>query len=163
MLRLKILTDLDQQAKVMAYVTCAIKVNKSGRTYHKSKPPSLDVRQNVIDKLMQSKTYADDSKDLGIAKSSVTNIVKLYNQTGDLVPVYQHNRRDLEKVSFGDSALLETIVGTSGTTSLEELQRELELSDDCGRVSLPTISRLTSLWEQIYSKTRIKTSTRKIY
>ena len=103
----------------MAYVTSAVKVNKSGRTYHKSEPLSLDVRQNVIDKLMQGKTYADVSKDLGIAKSSVTNIVKLYNQTGDLVPVYQHNRRDLEKVSFGDSVLLETIVGTSGTTSLE--------------------------------------------
>ena len=60
----------------MAYVTSAIKVNKSGRTYHKGKPLSLDVRQNVIDKLMQGKTYADVSRDLGIAKSSVTNIVK---------------------------------------------------------------------------------------
>ena len=125
----------------MAYVTSAIKVNKSGRTYHKGKPLSMDVRQNVIDKLMQGKTYADISKDLGIAKSSVRNIVKLYNQSGDLVPVYQHNRRDLEKVSFGDSVLLETIVGTSGITSLEGIQRELELSGDCGRVSLPTISR----------------------
>ena len=57
------------------------------------------------------------------------------------MPVYQHNRRDLEKVSFGDSVLLETIVGTSEITSLEEIQRELELSGDCGRVSLPTISR----------------------
>ena len=78
MLRLKSLPDLDQQCKVMAYVTSARKVNKSGRTYHKGKPLSLDVRQNVIDKLMQGKTYmyADVSKDLGIAKSSVTNIVK---------------------------------------------------------------------------------------
>ena len=75
---------------------------------------------------MQGKTYADVSKDLGVAKSSVTNIVKLYNQTGDLLPVYQHNRRDLEKVSFGDTVLLETIVGTSGATSLEEIQRELD-------------------------------------
>ena len=52
----------------------AIKVNKSGRTYHKGKPLSL--RQNVIDKIMQGKRYADVSKDLGIAKSSVTNNVK---------------------------------------------------------------------------------------
>ena len=58
----------------MAYVTSAIKVNKSGRTYHKGKPLSL--RQNVIDKIMQGKTYADVSKDLGIAKSSVINNVK---------------------------------------------------------------------------------------
>ena len=72
----KSLPDLDQQGKVMAYVTSAIKVNKSGRTYHKGKPLSL--RQNVIDKIMQGKTYADVtcSKDLGIAKSSVTNNVK---------------------------------------------------------------------------------------
>ena len=101
----------------MAYVTSAIKVNKSGRTYHKGRPLSLDVRHNVIDKLMQGKTYTDVSKDLGIAKSSVTNIVKLYNQTGDLVSVHQHNMRDFRNgVSFGDSVLLETIVGTSGTT-----------------------------------------------
>ena len=67
MLRLKSLPDLDQQGKVMAYVTSAIKVNKSGRTYHKGKPLSLDARQNVIDKLMQGKSYmyADVSKDLG--------------------------------------------------------------------------------------------------
>ena len=100
----------------------------------------LDVRQNVIDKLMQGKTYADVSKDLGIAKSSVTNIVKRYNHL-DLVPVYQHNRRDLERCLLEESVLLETIVGTSGTTSLEEIQRELELASDCRRVSLPTISR----------------------
>ena len=141
MLWLKDLPEPDQQGKVMAYVTSAIKVNKSERTYHKGKPLSLDERQNEIDKFMQGKTYADVSKDLGIAKSSVTNIVKLYNQTCDLVPVYQHNRRDLEKVSFEDSVLLETIAGTSGRISLEEIQRELELSGDCGRVSLPMISR----------------------
>ena len=70
----KSLPDLDQQGKVMAYVTSAIKVNKSGGTYHKGKPLSL--RQTVIDKIMQGKTYADVSKDLGIAKSSVTNNVK---------------------------------------------------------------------------------------
>ena len=69
----------------MAYVTSAIKVNKSGRTYHKGKPLSL--RQNVIDKIMQGKTYADVSKDLGIAKSSVTNNVKQQRFPDLQVPV----------------------------------------------------------------------------
>ena len=38
---------------------------------------NLSLRQNVIDKIMQGKTYAADvSKDLEIAKSSVINNVK---------------------------------------------------------------------------------------
>ena len=69
----------------MAYVTSAIKVNKGGRTYHKGKP--LFLRQNVIDKIMQGKTYADVSKDLGIAKSSVTNNVKQQRFPDLRVPV----------------------------------------------------------------------------
>ena len=92
----------------------------------------------MIDKPMQCKTYTDVSRHCKVINYKHR---KTLQPDWYIVPVYQHNRRDLEKASFGDSVLLETIVGTSGTTLLEEIQRELELSGDCGRVSLPTISR----------------------
>ena len=43
-------------------------------------------------------------------------------------------------MSFGDQMLMETLISTSGTTSLREMQKEMELYGDCGHVSLACLS-----------------------
>ena len=47
------------------------------------------------------------------------------------------------ELSYGGSILLETIVEAAGTTSLSEIQSEIEVAEDCSSVSLSTISRHT--------------------
>lgn len=49
--------------------------------------------------------------------------------------------RTVPQCTFQDSILLETVVETSGSSSLKELRDDLAIHGDCGEMSTSTISR----------------------
>ena len=125
----------------MASFGKAVKINKRGRTYHQGKPLSMDIRTNVVDRALQGESFGEISRHLGIARSTISKVVKIYRETGCVEPLSKNNRNYNSKVTYEDSILLETIIGGSGVTSLSEIQSLLDTTADYGRVSLSTISR----------------------
>ena len=80
-------------------------------------------------------------RELAILDRTATKIVDHYVTTGDICPKdLKTGRSRLLKVSFGDQMLMEMLINTSGTTSLHEIQKEMELYGDCSHVSLVCLS-----------------------
>ena len=76
-----------------------------------------------------------------INRSTVHKCTKQYRETGNIELLSRKHIRTGIKLSFGDSMLLETIVQSKGSTSLKEIKSELSNFDDCGELSLSTLSR----------------------
>ena len=115
-------------------------VNKLGRNYKVGVPLSDDYRHRVLE-LSQNHSCREVSDILGIQPSTVSNILKRYRATGQTASLPKDHVRTESKLSFQDSLLLETIVSHKGSTSLTEMQEQLNEHGDCGVLSLNTISR----------------------
>lgn len=64
-----------------------------------------------------------------------------HNQQGTVHPNSRDHVRTLNKLTYGDSILLETMVLSQGSASLKELQTDLNTYGNSGVLSLSTISR----------------------
>ena len=127
----------------MAYATDSIKIDSKGITSFNGKPLFSDMKHSIVDKYMQGEKFSETNRELGILHCTVSSVIKRYNETGKTDHVRSKNKAmsNPSKLSYGGSFLLETIVEATGTTSLAEIQSEIEAAGDCGRVSLSTISR----------------------
>ena len=115
-------------------------VNKLGRCYQKGKPLSIDIRTQILQNAPYC-TYRTLSRNLGISPASVGIILKLHRETGCLESRPQKHVRTSSKLSFEDSILLETIVVSKGSPSLNEIQKEMIEHGHNDSISISTISR----------------------
>ena len=115
-------------------------VNKLGRNYKVGVPLSDDYCHRVLE-LSQNHSCREVSDILGIQPSTVSNILKRYRATGQTASLPKDHVGTESKLSFQDSLLLETIVSHKGSTSLTEMQEQLNEHGDCDVLSLNTISR----------------------
>ena len=123
----------------MAYFVNPIKINKHGTTYNQGKPLSMDIRTSVMDRVLQGESFIEISRHLGIARSAISKVVRLYRETGCVKPLPKNNTNYNSKVTYEYSVLLEIIIGGSGVTLLSEIQSQLDTTAGCSRVSLSTI------------------------
>ena len=115
-------------------------VNKFGRSYKPGTHLSEDLRHQVIE-LSQHGSFRSVGRRLRIQPTTVSKISKQYREMGHIELLPRNHVRIQSKLSFADSLLLETLVNHKGTSSLKEMQKQLNEFGDCGLISLTTISR----------------------
>ncbi|CAB3997076.1 Ankyrin repeat domain-containing 34B [Paramuricea clavata] len=116
-------------------------INKFGRNYKVGVSLSEDYRHQVIELSHNNNSYREISSRLRIQPSTVSKIIKRYRDTGQTTSLPRDHIRTESKLSYNDSLLLETIVANKGSTSLREMQEQLNEYGNCGQISLNTISR----------------------
>lgn len=115
-------------------------VNKFGRSYKQGDSLSLDLRAQIVE-LSGNTSMREIARRFRIDPSTVSRILKRYEQHGTVAPDSRDHTRTLKKLTFQDSILLETMVLNKGSTSLKELQADLNRFGNCGVLSQSTISK----------------------
>ena len=128
-----------------------LKFSKCGRTYESGKALSLDLRRNVIDKILEEggnrisrhipAGYTMIASHFKIAPNTVKKIWTRFCEqyTEESLPP---SRGRPSKLSQGDLELIEALKAAQGSISLVELWELLdEVEDIHGKISLSTLSR----------------------
>ena len=115
-------------------------INKYGRNFKPGVPLSRDLRNEAIE-LAAEFPIREVGRRLRIQPSTVSRYAKLYREKGNIDPAQRTHKRTASKLSLADSILLETIVESKGSTSLNEMKYQLSNFGHCGDISISTISR----------------------
>ena len=108
-----------QGLKVYKFVNM-FSINKYGCNFKPGIPLSKDFRNDVI-QMAAMRPISEIFRRYRINCSTVHKYTKQYRETGNIDPLSRKHIRTPSKLSFGDSMLLETIVRSKGSTSLNEI------------------------------------------
>ena len=108
-----------QGLKVYKFVNM-FSINKYGCNFKPGIPLSKDFRNDVI-QMAAMRPISEIFRRYRINCSTVHKYTKQYRETGNIDPLSRKHIRTPSKLSFGDSMLLEMIVRSKGSTSLNEI------------------------------------------
>ena len=114
--------------------------NKNGRIFKPGVPLYKDLSNKAIE-LAAEFPIREVGRKLLIQPLTVSRYVKLYRDKGNIDPAPRTHMRTASKLSLADSILLETLVESKGSTSLNEIKSQLSNFGGCGEVSISTILR----------------------
>ena len=103
-------------------------------------PLCRDLRNEAIE-LAAEFTIREVGRRLRIQPLIVSRYVKLYWDKGNIDPAPRTHMLTASKLSLADLILLETLVESKGSTSLNEIKFQLSNFGGCGKVSISTVSR----------------------
>ena len=113
--------------------------NKYRRNFKPGVPLYRDLSNKAIE-LAAEFPIREVGRRLRIQPLTVSRYVKLYRDKGNIDPAPRTHMRTASKLSLADSILLETLVESKGSTSLNEIKSQLSNFGGCGEVSISTIS-----------------------